>query len=395
MTICVSFPPPKWRSDTVCTSLIGDWLDETYALISCWLRSREVAVAVRLLVVGQADARIGHDRLAAAGLDRGRPVAVAAGAVELVAVERVVAAELVAHLVRDVVDRVEVSDRGRDARAAACLVRAADDAEIGDAAAGLAEREMADVVVARADDLADHVAGSRRARAPGDLSLGEAGCRAARAVRRRRLAPRVEVEQVVVRDQLEPDAHVVLVDLVDPVHERDLGRRHVRRAAEVVRVARVGDQSEPVRAELLADLGVLRCVEARARHRRALDEHAVCVLRVARVVARIGRRRAADVERVDVPRAVRRPNRGVEAERRQVGVDRRRPVGEPEPAVGLDPGMPRREARRHHRRLVEREQLEPAVRGRERDDERARLGAQGVLAGRERERRPHAPPCPA
>ena len=77
-------------------------------------------------------------------------------------------------------------------------------------------------------------------------------------------------------DQLEPDAHVVLVDLVDPVHERDLGRRHVRRAAEVVGVARVGDQGEPVRAELLADLGVLRCVEAPGPTLGvALDEHAV------------------------------------------------------------------------------------------------------------------------
>ena len=310
---------------------------------------------MRLLVVGQADARVGHDRLAAARFDGGRPIAVAARAVELVAVERVVAAELVAHLVCDVVDRVEVADRGRDARAAARLVRAADDAEVGDAATGLAEREMADVVVARADDLADHVAGARRARAPGDLSLGETGGRATRAVRRRRLAPRVQVQQVVVRDQLEPDAHVVFVDLVDPVHECDLGRGHVRRAAEVVGVARVGDQGEPIRSELLADLGALRFAEARARHGLALDEHAVRVLRVARVVARIGRRRAADVERVDVPRAVGRAHRGVEAERRQVGVDRRRLVGEPEPAVGLDSGMPCRETRRHYRRLVERE----------------------------------------
>src|SRR5262249_904744 len=59
----------------------------------------EVTVAVRLLVVGQADARVRHDRLAAAGLDRGRRVAVAARAVQLVAVERVIAAELVSHLV--------------------------------------------------------------------------------------------------------------------------------------------------------------------------------------------------------------------------------------------------------------------------------------------------------
>ena len=93
-------------------------------------------------------------------------VAVAARAVELVAVERVVAAELVAHLVRHVVDGVEVADRRRDARAAARLVRAADDAEVGDAAARLAEREVADVVVRRADDLADHEARARRREQP-------------------------------------------------------------------------------------------------------------------------------------------------------------------------------------------------------------------------------------
>ena len=226
---------------------------------------------------------------------------------------------------------------------------------------------------------------ARSCRAAGDRGLREAGRRAARAVRRRRQVPRVQVEQVVVRDQLEPDAHVVLVDLVDPVHECDLGRGHVRRAAEVVGVARVGDQRQPVGAELLAD-GRRGSVEAPARDRRVLDEHAVGVLRVAGVVARVRRRRAAEEVWVDVPRASRRPHGGVKAERRQVRVDRRGPVGEPEPAVRLDPGMLCREPRRHHGRLAEREQLEPAVRRRQRDDERARLRAQRVLAGSERER---------
>ena len=108
---------------------------------------REVPIAVRLLVVRQADAGIGHDRLAAARLDGGRTVSVAAGAVELVAVERVVARELVAHLVGDVVDGEEVADRCRDTRAATRLVRAADHAEIRNAAAGLTQSEVADVVV--------------------------------------------------------------------------------------------------------------------------------------------------------------------------------------------------------------------------------------------------------
>ena len=129
--------------------------------------------------------------------------------------------------------------------------------------------------------------------------------------------------------------------------------------------------------------------EAPARDRRLLDEHAVGVLRVAGVVARVRRRRAAEEVRVDVPRASRRPHGGVKAERRQVRVDRRGPVGEPEPAVRLDPGMLCREPRRHHGRLAEREQLEPSVRRRQRDDERARLRAQRVLAGSERECRTH------
>ncbi len=215
---------------------------------------REVSVAVRLLVVGQADACVGHDRLAAAGLDRGRAGAVPAGAVQLVAVEGVVARKLVAHLVGDVVDRVQVADRSRDARAAAGLVRAAHDAEVGDAAARLAEREVADVVAARTDDLADHVARASRARAARDLRLREACSRAAGAVRRRRQVVRVEVQIVVARDQLQPDRQVVLVDLVDSVDERDLRGRDVRRAAEVRRVARIRDQRQAVGAELLADV---------------------------------------------------------------------------------------------------------------------------------------------
>ena len=98
---------------------------------------REVRVAVRLQVVRQADARVRHDRGAGAGLDRGGRVAVAAGAVELVAVERVVAAELVAHLVGHVVDGVEVTRPASGCPCSPGLVRAADDAEVRDAAARL------------------------------------------------------------------------------------------------------------------------------------------------------------------------------------------------------------------------------------------------------------------
>ena len=210
---------------------------------------REVRIAVRLEVVRQADARVRLDGRAAARLDRGRRVAVPARAVELVAVERVVSGELVPELVCHVVDGEEVADRGRKAGAARSLVLAPDDAEAGDASARLPEREVADVVVRRADDLADDDA-LPRCRAAEDLGLREAAGGAAGTVRRRGRAVVVQVEEVVVRNELHPDRQVVLVDLVDAVHQGDLGRRHVGRPAEERRVAGVGDHREPVGAEL-------------------------------------------------------------------------------------------------------------------------------------------------
>ena len=85
-----------------------------------------------------------------------------------------------AHLVGDVVDGEEVTDRGRETSAATRLVRAADDAELGDATAGLTHAEMSEVVVARSDDLADDVAlTAGLAAVRQDLGLGEAtGCAA-------------------------------------------------------------------------------------------------------------------------------------------------------------------------------------------------------------------------
>ena len=64
--------------------------------------------------------------------------------------------ELVAELVRDVVDREEVALRLRQAGAATALVVPADHAEERDAAAVDAEADVADVVVGRADQLAEH-----------------------------------------------------------------------------------------------------------------------------------------------------------------------------------------------------------------------------------------------
>jgi len=78
----------------------------------------------------------------------------------------VVAGELVAHLVRHVVDGHEVADRGRQAGAAPRLRAAADDAELRDAASAEPERDVPDVEVGGADDLAEHdlVALEQRAR---------------------------------------------------------------------------------------------------------------------------------------------------------------------------------------------------------------------------------------
>ena len=125
-----------------------------------------------------------------------------------------------------------------------------------------------------ADDLADHDPVAREARAARDVRQREAGRDAARAVRADRLRPRVEVQQVVVRDQLELDRQVVLVDLADAVDQRDLRRGHVGRAAVVGRVARIGDQREPVGAQHVAGRRVGRRVvvadDLVARRRRVV-----------------------------------------------------------------------------------------------------------------------------
>ena len=220
----------------------------------------EVRVAVRLEVVLLADAGVGHHRRARAGLDRagGRPVA--AGAVRLGAVEGVRAAELVTHLVGDVVDGEEVA-LGRGQAGAAAGLAVAADTGAGHAAARVAEGEVADVVAGGADELAhdDAVAGQRRARARGQVGLREARSRAARPVGLDGLGGGVEVELRGVVDQHQLDGQVVAVDVVDPVHQRDLLGQHIR-GAEVRRVRRVGDQRQAV--------GAQRDLRARAPRRR-------------------------------------------------------------------------------------------------------------------------------
>jgi hypothetical protein len=148
------------------------------------------------------------------------------------------------HLVRHVVDREEVAYRGAQAGAALRLGVATDDGELGDATAGLAECDVPDVEGARADEQADHLARARERRAGAARRLASrvAGRAAAGTVRAGHLGVGVQVEQVVVRDQLEADRGLVLVDLAHPVDQRDLGRRHVRGAAEVGRVAGIGQE---------------------------------------------------------------------------------------------------------------------------------------------------------
>src|SRR5207248_2542433 len=120
--------------------------------------------------------RVRHDHLAAAGLHRGAVVPVAV-ALELVAREAVVHAPVVAHLVGPVVHVVVVPIRMEDAGAPAGLTGASGDPERRDAAAGIAERDMAGVVVLGADGLAEDEPGpgQRAAPARGEVGSGGAG----------------------------------------------------------------------------------------------------------------------------------------------------------------------------------------------------------------------------
>ena len=64
----------------------------------------EIVLAVRLQVVAPANAGIGLNRNAATRLIRGASITIAARTVGTAAVEGVVAVELVAYFVRDIID---------------------------------------------------------------------------------------------------------------------------------------------------------------------------------------------------------------------------------------------------------------------------------------------------
>ena len=263
------------------------------------------------------------------------------------------------HLVGDVVDGEEVAGRSRETRATGGLGRAADDAELGNSAAGLPEPTVAEVVVARADDLADDDAVTPEIRAPDGLGHGETAHCAAGPVRRDRLGIRVEIEEIVVRDQLQPDREVVVVNVRDTVHQGDLRGGHVPWPAVVRRVGRVADQRGAIRPQEVARRGELGHLD---RQPGGLDHGVVVrvpgVLGIPDEVAGVDARRAGDVVRVDVPVAVCRADRGPEAERGQVSVDRRRQIRDASSAIGLDPGMAPGQAGRHDRRLLECEPVE-------------------------------------
>ncbi len=215
---------------------VGDDLVEALAV--------EVRVAVGLEVLRAADTRVRHDRRPASRLVGGRCVPVPAGAGAEAAVERVVPAELVPHLVRDVVDPERVSGRGRPAGHAARLrAGAADDPQARDPPA--AGREDVPDVVVRAPDHGVQVAlvlSEHRAAAAVRVGVGRA----------------VEVDDgVVARYERHPHGDLALVDSVHPVHGDDeLGRDARLRgagAADCDGVLAGRRECEPVGPERRAD----------------------------------------------------------------------------------------------------------------------------------------------
>jgi hypothetical protein len=127
----------------------------------------------------------------------------------------------------DVVDREVIADRVRDPGATSGLLRATGLAATA-AAAVVAGDDVADVVVAGADDLTedDPIAGQGGAGARGRRRVARRG--PARPVGAGDLRVGVEVEEVVVADQRESDRELVLVDLGDTIDQRDLSRRRCR-----------------------------------------------------------------------------------------------------------------------------------------------------------------------
>ena len=311
----------------------------------------EVVVAVRLQVVAVADAGVGLDRDAAARLVRRAAVAIRARAAAARAVERVVAAELVAHFVRHVVDVEAVGDRRARAREPARLRAAADHAEARDAAAARAD-QVADVVVRRADLRVD------RRLVRGEVAGG---------VRVRIRRGIGEQDEVLVRDEHHAHGDLALVDAVDAVDRRDDRAERIElRAAVEDRVLAGRRHREPVRAQRGAR-GHVRCRCARvargdrfARHEADAALAAMFVLGVGDVVVHV-----AAAIRIDVGRAFATDHLRVEALRRQVEAHRRGRVVDALAEPRADLRIARGETRFHHGRFDDAERRVAAVRARQ------------------------------
>ena len=294
---------------------------------------------------------------------------------------KVCSAELVPHLVGDVVDRVEVTDRVRETGATRRLVDTADDAGEGDAAAVVAQRDVADVVVGRADQLAqdDLVARQRAHVTVGQLALdvvggvgvqGVAGVRAARTVRPGRLLDGVEIELLGPVDEHHPDRQVVVVDLVDAGHQGDLLGQHVL-GAEVVGVRRVAQQRQPVDPLHHRGAGRRRCRRTlrldgpRDGGQLPFDRRARGLRKAAAVVDEVLGGAALVVRRVDEPGvlAVGATHRRVEAHGGDVEGDGRAAVVERHTRPGLQLAVRSCELRLHHRGALDGEAFGVAGRG--------------------------------
>ena len=115
----------------------------------------EGGIGVGLQVVARlANAGVGHDGRARAGLPGGSGPAVAARTAASVAIEGMVATKLVPHLVGHVIDVESIANGASRAGEAAGLVGPAHHTQAGHAAA-TRSHQVADVVVRRADDGVD------------------------------------------------------------------------------------------------------------------------------------------------------------------------------------------------------------------------------------------------
>ena len=343
----------------------------------------EGVVAVRLEVLGAADAGVGHDRGAAARLIGRRAVAVAA-AFGGGAVEGVIAAELVPHLVGHVVDVEAVADRIGLAGDAPRLAARARHVEIGDPAAA-GRDDVADVVVGRADHAVEVA-----------LVLPQHGGAVAVAVG---VGGAVGIDdQVVVADQHHADRHLALIDAVDPVHRHHHGVQGAgdgRRvgSADRGRVLARGGQRQPVGAEL----GPRGDGQRDRRHvplgflllRARLLDVAVEARpgRLARLVLEIGE----DIPRIpaavgiDEHGARRGQHHGMEAQGGQAQAGGGRGIVDPLGDEGADLGESGRQLGLEDRRLLDAEEPVRAVRVRESEQERLRGGRRRAFGRRPRQ----------